>query len=420
VTEARSLDELSGAFALLADMTQSFASSQDLRNSLERALTLVVSHLDAVAGSLWLVDPNGAELECYASVGPNQITGMRLPVSQGIIGKSVRENLCQRVLDVSQHPDFSGFADEKSGFATRSLLCAPMSFTDKPIGAIEVLNKRSSGGHFVDADGHLLQVLASSAALAVANARMAESLVEHERTRRELELAAEIQRSLLPAREQGPYPIYGVNVPKRTVSGDFFDILPLPNGTLGFCLGDVSGKGMNAALLMAKSASLYRCMARHVERPGRLLGVLNREICETVTRGMFVTMVAGIFDPATGVARLANAGHEPPLHRDRDGGFRSFPAEAPPLGIDAGEGLDRLYPEVEVEMGEGALYVCSDGLTEACSESGGFLGPEGVMGLIDRYSGKPLAERVEAIVSHVSQRELRDDLTLLVVDASRR
>ena len=184
-------------------------------------------------------------------------------------------------------------------------------------------------------------MLASSAALAIANARMAESLVEHERVRRELELAAEIQRTLLPAPRPEPFPVCGVNIPARTVSGDFFDILPLEGSRIAFCLGDVSGKGMNAALLMAKTASLYRCLAKTTESPGALLAALDREICETATRGMFVTMVAGIYDPARGEVTLANAGHEPALLHGLDGAFDPLPAEAPPLGIVAGRRLPR-------------------------------------------------------------------------------
>jgi sigma-B regulation protein RsbU (phosphoserine phosphatase) len=404
-------EDLRGAFALLAEMTQDFTDTLDIERALERALSVIVAHLGAEAGSLWLVEENGEELSCRASVGPNPVTGMRMPVTQGILGLSVRENTCQKVLDVSRDPHFFRDVDEKSGFVTRSILCAPMSFGEKALGAIQLLNKQSRDNRFAESDIHPLQVMASSAALAITNARMAARLVEHERVRRELELAAEIQRNLLPAPRPAPFPIYGVNLPARTVSGDFFDILPLDDGRIGFCLGDVSGKGMNAALLMAKTASLYRCLAKSVENPGTLLERLNAEISETATRGMFVTMAAGVFDPASGIARLANAGHEPPLHHSRADEFRSFPAEAPPLGI-VGTGE---FPETEIPLDGGSLYLCSDGLTEACSESGDALGAEGLKGLISRFAGAPLAQRIDAMAADVGRLELRDDLTLLGV-----
>jgi sigma-B regulation protein RsbU (phosphoserine phosphatase) len=336
-------------------------------------------------------------------------------VTQGIVGRSVRENRCQRVFDVREDPNFFGGVDQETGFVTRSILSAPMAFADETLGAVQLVNKRVGDGRFGEADAHLLQVLASSAALAIANARMATRLVEAERVRRELELAAEIQRNLLPPPRPRPFPIFGVNVPARTVSGDFFDILPRSDGRIAFCLGDVSGKGVNAALLMAKTASLYRCLARSIDRPGRVLRVLNDELAETSTRGMFVTMVAGLFDPEKDVVWLANAGHPPALWHGRSGEFQQVEADAPPLGMLSGVMAEEAFPEREVAMQGGALYVFSDGLTEAWSAAGEQLEIAGLQGVIAQQAHLPLIERVAAILDAVSDRELRDDVTLLGV-----
>src|SRR5581483_1485477 len=171
-----------------------------------------------------------------------------------------------------------------------------------------------------------------AAALAIHNFRLTDRLVQQERERHELELAAEIQRDLLPRATAPGFPVHGINVPARAVSGDFFDIIPLPDGRIWFNVGDVSGKGMNAALLMAKTSSLFRCLAKSAEHPGQLLGAINNELCETNFHGMFVTMVGGLFDPATGLGRLSNAGHEPPLlFHVADQRYSAIPADAPPL-----------------------------------------------------------------------------------------
>ena len=409
-TPLQSVD-LEGAFALLAEMTQEFAAAMDLNSTLERGLASIAAHVDAEAGSLWLLESLDKKIVCQASVGPNPITGLRLSVSEGIVGRSVRENVCQTVFDVTQDANFSQKMDQESGFLTRSILCAPMRFSDQVIGAVELINKRGGDGHFSEADAHLLQGLASSAGLAVSNARLAAAQVENERVRRELELAAEIQRNLLPGRGPGAFPIHGVNLPARTVSGDFFDFLPLSRGRVAFCLGDVSGKGMNAALLMAKTASLYRCLARDARGPGVLLARLNDEICETATRGMFVTMAAGILDTGHGTVRFANAGHEPPLFHAADGRFAEIPADAPPLGILPGTP----FPENDLDLSGGSLYLCSDGLTEAIQPDGSQLGQVGLQKLVERFASKPLAERIEAITAVVGELELRDDLTLLGV-----
>jgi sigma-B regulation protein RsbU (phosphoserine phosphatase) len=403
--------DIEGAFALLADMSQEFAAGGDLAEALERALGSIARHVGSEAGSLWLIGNDRLEAICSACVGPNSITGVRLAVTEGIIGKSVRENACQMVIDAVNDPHFSTKIDDESGFLTRSILCAPMRVKGEAIGAIELINKRGGDGKFAQRDAHLLQVLASSAGLAIANAKLAAAQIENERVRRELELAAEIQRNLLPAPRPAPFPLSGINVPARTVSGDFFDILPLEDGRIHFCLGDVSGKGMNAALLMAKTASLYRCLARDATRPSLLLERLNDEVCETATYGMFVTLAAGLYDPSSGRVCLANAGHEPPLCHGADRRFTDFEAQAPPLGIVPGT----VFPEQEIALEGGSLYLCSDGLTEAGTGAGQALGSSGLRRLVERLAGKPLSERVDAIVSEVSGLDLRDDLTLLAV-----
>jgi putative methionine-R-sulfoxide reductase with GAF domain len=131
-----------GAFALLAEMTQAFANSADVQTTFDRALASIAAH--AEAGSLWLVE--GPQLACVASVGAHPITGLRLGIDEGIVGKCVREGASQSVLDVSQDPDFSRKMDAQSGFVTRSLLCAPMTFSEQVIGAVELINKRAGSG----------------------------------------------------------------------------------------------------------------------------------------------------------------------------------------------------------------------------------------------------------------------------------
>lgn len=136
-----------------------------------------------------------------------------------------------------------------------------------------------------------------------------------------LELATKVQRSLLPAARPHPFPVCGINLPAYEVSGDFYDFFKLGNGSIYFGLGDVSGKGMDAALLMSKTASLFRCLGKTILKPSVLLAAINRELCETASHGRYVTMTCGILDPADGEIQLANAGHEPPLLFEPDKEF---------------------------------------------------------------------------------------------------
>jgi sigma-B regulation protein RsbU (phosphoserine phosphatase) len=411
-------DTFSSQLELLADMGRDFATSLDIEKTLQRAIEHITMYLDAASGALFLLEDQGATLRCHVCTGETEITGVTLPADQGIVGRCVQSNTAEVIRDAAEDPSFYTGVDKVTGFTTRSILCAPLSVKDQKIGAIELINRKSGDGLFRVSDLTMLDALCSSAALAILNARMAESLVEQERVRREVELAAEIQRTLLPAPRPAPFPVHGVNVPARMVSGDFYDFFPLDDGRICFNLGDVSGKGMNAAMLMAKTASLYRCLGKTLHQPGHLLSVINDEICETVTRGMFVTMVCGIYDPGCGLAVLANAGHEPPLHLARDGTFTSFPAEAPPLGISTLLTGSDSFPETEVRLGGGALYLFTDGGTEGYLENGQPLEVEGLKSLLlETAAGGPAAV-VEAVAWRFGEAEgtLRDDLTMLAID----
>jgi len=404
---------------LIAEMSQEFAASRNIDETLQHGLERVAEFVGAEAASLFLIDEDSGELICRACFGPVDIRGLRLKPGHGIIGRTVAKNVTTIVKDARTDPDFGALIDEKTGFTTESILCAPLSVRDQRLGAIELINK-AGGGIFHPGDRQLLQALGASAALAILNARLTAAMVQQERLRRELELAAEIQRGMLPSSIADDSPIMGVNKPAHEVSGDFFDILELPDGRIAFAIGDVSGKGINAALLMAKTSSLFRCLAKFHRRPSKLLSAINDELCETATTGgMFVTMAAGLFDPASGSLLLANAGHEPALLRHRDGRFTATSAGSPPLGIAAGL-VPPDMPEAWLTLAGGALYLFTDGLTESrCDKV--MLGAQGVRRLIGEMAPRPLAQRLDAIIARLAPEgvPLRDDLTLLIIEDRR-
>ena len=404
---------------LLARIGQDFATTLNINKTLENALRVITDHLDAEAGSLFLLTDDSHALDCEACVGPVNISGIQVPAGKGIVGHCVSENQSRIVRDVRLDPDFSKTVDKDTGFVTRSILCAPLSVKNRRVGAIEMINKRSGDGLFSDEDRHLLEALASSAAMAIINARLTAQLIEQEKLRRELELAAEIQRNLLPPRRADDFPVCGVNVPARGVSGDFYDIIPLDDGRIYFNVGDVSGKGMNAALLMAKTSSLFHCLGKNNDDPGVLLGQVNRELCETGSRGMFVTLVGGIFEPASGRLRLSNAGHEPPLLLGHDRNFTAFPATAPPLGIAVDLVPETGYPVTEFNLDGGTLMVFTDGLTEWQAEDGKMLGIEGLKQLFLELSDRTPLEQLAALISRLERPTLHDDMTALLIEQAR-
>ena len=231
----------------------------------------------------------------------------------------------------------------------------------------------------------------------------------------ELELAREIQRSLLPATILGNFSVTGVNVPARQLSGDFYDYFTIKDGRVVFCLGDVSGKGTNAAILMAKTCSLFRCLGKHIHDSRRLMSMINAEVCETSTRGMFVTMVAGIYDPKSGQVQMVNAGHLPALLVHGKERINAYDSQALPLGIDP----EATFEAVDFCLDGGSLYMFSDGLTEALVNNEQ-LGLRGLIALLVESAGCRPRKRIETVISRFNTGGVtpQDDLTLLLIDPS--
>jgi sigma-B regulation protein RsbU (phosphoserine phosphatase) len=411
-------NEISDYLELLAAIGQDFAMSLDVDETLRLSLSRIMDYLDAEAASLFLLEDRDTEIVCRVSVGASDITGLRLKYGQGIVGQSIAEQASLMVRDVRDDPRFNRSVDSKTGFTTRSILCAPVSVNELHMGALEVINKRGGDGLFEERDRQALRALAASAAMAIRNATLAKSLIDQQRVQREIELVAELQLSLLPARQLPTFPVHGVNLPARTVSGDFYDFFELPDGRICFDLGDVAGKGIQAALLMAKASSLVRCLGKTIHDPGELLGLVNREICETAARGMFVTLVVGLYDPKTRKIRLSNAGHEPPLYMTNTGDFVSYPAEAPPVGISPDLFDDGRFPEVELDLADGSLYIFTDGMTEGRTDGETPVGIEGVKSLLREFKVLPIEERLDVLANKFLSLDgaLHDDLTILVVE----
>ena len=231
---------------------------------------------------------------------------------------------------------------------------------------------------------------------------------------RELDLAREIQRSLLPMDNDPALPLTGLNVPARELSGDFYDYFRLPDGRIYFSLADVAGKGTNAALLMVKAGTLFRSLGKRLAAPEKLLREINEELCETAIRGMFVTMIAGLYDPHLGQLRLVNAGHPPALLLSPEGPVQAIAAAAPPLGILPGHD----FPAITVALGRSALYLFSDGVIEGKLEDGYALGLGGLTRLLLRLRSFPPADRLQAVVARLqrSSGAPLDDITLLLLE----
>ena len=231
---------------------------------------------------------------------------------------------------------------------------------------------------------------------------------------REMDIAREIQCSLLPSDAAFGGPVWARNVSARVLSGDFYDFFERGDGCICFTLGDVSGKGLTAALLMAKTSSLFRCLGRRLTGLAEIMTVLNDELCASTVRGMCVTMIAGVFDPRTHALELVNAGHPPPLMRTGESEFVEIEASSLPLSIISGTA----YKSQMLSMRQASLYLYSDGVTEAIDANGQELGLEVLRALLHTAASLPPNARIEAIVNQVISPTgpLRDDLTLALLE----
>lgn len=401
------------ALDFLAELSQALALSLDLRKTLSMALGRIADFMQAEAASMFLVDPATQLIECRLCVGPVDIAGLKLEMGQGIVGRAVAENLTQIVRDAQTDARVNVRVDAETGFITRSIICVPLATAEGPIGALEVINRRG-GGLFEPSDAVLLETVAAPAALAINNARLAYNLVEQQRIRRELELARRAQKSLLPKRRRGHFPLIGINLPAHEVSGDFYDYFDLPGNRIAFVIGDIAGKGLDAAFLMVRTASLLRWIGKEDTAPGRWLDRANAELCQWMREGRFVCALVGQYDRNDGSVVFASAGFPPALLLD-DAGFREFPADGPPLGIMP----DATYAETRLALGHAALYLFSDGMTDARDGARNRIGSDGMRELILRHTRLAPEPRLRALIGDLKHLDLVDDTTVLLLQEPR-
>jgi len=404
---------------IISQMNQEFALSLDLNETLQTALKVIIQRINAKAANVFLINEKKKIFECIASVGQNYLDEYSIPITDGVMGKSVAQKKCIRVgdvrKDVREIAEFYFDLDNKTNFTTYSVLCAPLIAANECIGVIHCLNKKSENNLFEEVDRNLLETLAAPAAFAIRNAKMAKEMVEQNKIQKEIEIVGEIQQSLLSKNQEESFPISGINIPAKIVSGDFYNFSDLGEGKYGFGVADVSGKGIKSSILMSKASSLYTCLSKTIFSPAELISLLNNEICETISRGMFVTMLIGIYDSDHKTLTLSSAGHEPPLILDKTGNFTTFEDSGPPLGVMA----KFKYTETTIPFSDSSIYIFTDGITEIKDPNGKVLGAEGFRNYIKKYQNTPNNERLKKIIDDIigSGKIQKDDLTIVVIDS---
>jgi sigma-B regulation protein RsbU (phosphoserine phosphatase) len=319
------------------------------------------------------------------------------------------------VLSDAQRDDALRRQDSILIHQVRSMMAVPLQTGDRVIGLIYVDNG-SVIRHFSQEDLDLLTVMANVAAIRIEHARLAE--IEQSEKLMELELsqASEIQQTLLPAGAppfEG-FDLAGLNLCCRTVGGDYFDFLPYQDGRLGLVVGDVSGKGMPAALLMSSLQARVQMLRETMPEPDQAVALLNRSIAERCPTGKFITFFYGLLDTQGGFD-YSNAGHNYPLLLRANGQVEQLRGNGLVMGLFPSV----FYPLKSIRLEPGdllALY--SDGVTEA-SSGGNEFGEEGLAEFLLRHRELPCQELVHGLVEYVrlysGNPSFTDDFTVLLV-----
>ncbi len=331
-----------------------------------------------------------------------------LKIGQGIAG-SVAETL-QPVFteDVQTGSRFYQEAERFTGFPIKTLLAMPLVGRSGLIGVVEILNPRKE-----DYDPEIAQLLARQFATAIESSLFHREAVERERLKQELDIASTIQKSFLPDSctfKKGDLLVSTVNISAEKVGGDLYDFIEQSENRVGILIGDVSGKGISAALYMARFSSDFRYVAHLANSPSLALKRLNLLLLKS-PRGMFLTCIYLLVDIKTGSAQLSVAGHPPFLWITKEWVKVMSVQAGPPLGIIPAE-----YPATTISLGKGdRLLLVTDGVFEAKDKVGQRLGFGNLVRFIEMHRAEQ--DLVNIVVNYVddfsSGAERADDLTIV-------
>jgi len=397
----------SGPLQALIRAGQELSENRPLSELFPVILDLAIQAVNAQRGVLLILE--GAHLVPKAHKGD----GFR--ISTAVRDRVINERSSILVRDAQLDDAFKGrmsIVEQK----VHSMIAVPLQTKDRIIGLI-YLDSPFVLREFTRDDLDLLTVMANVAGIKIENARLAE-IEEAERIfKRDLSQAADIQRRMLP--DEAPSvpdaDLAGYNAACRTVGGDYYDFFPYPDGSVALALGDVSGKGMPASLMMAELHARVQVLA---EDPGDLAAFmtrLNKATCHKCPSNRFITFFFCILDPSTGALRFANAGHNPPIVVRASGEAQMLEGGGPVLGI-----LPIApYFEDHICLNRGdMLFLYSDGVTEATNSDFDEFGEERFIEVLKRHRDQPAIEIVEAVTKAVTEfaagAPQADDITLSV------
>jgi phosphoserine phosphatase RsbU/P len=365
--------------------------------------------------SIWLIDSKMNQLWTKVAHGVDEL---RIPLGQGMVGACIAENTTIVVNDTSRDQRFHSLFDRKSGYLTRSVVSIPLRGAEgKVIGALQVLNKP---GGFNERDVDLLGLAAAYSAAALETQVLRLEAEAARLLRRELEIARSVQERLFP---QDPPILPGLDYaarcrPAKTVGGDYFDFIAMPDGGMLFTLGDVSGKGIAAAVLMASIQASIRSQAlRRPESVATLVTDFNQAVYSFSSNVKYSTLFCGLLDQENRKLTYVNAGQVPPVVIRAAGRIERLREGGMPLGLMS----TSRYQEADVVLEPGDVVVCfSDGISEATNVRDE-MWDEACLSLLQQSAhlsaGKIIDQLVAGVDEFAGEAEQADDITVVVLKA---
>jgi sigma-B regulation protein RsbU (phosphoserine phosphatase) len=403
--------------SLLYRVSQTFNSTLDLGEVLSRVMDEVITATRAERGFVMLRQEDGA-FRFAAARGLDQSTveAPEFQVSRGIVDRVAAEGKPLLTSD-AQSEAWLASRDSVRIVGVRAILCVPLELKGRVDGVIYV-DSRLQTGVFSPGDADMLQGIAASAAIAIENARLYQVAVEKGRMERELQVAREVQVSLLPqdVATLGGWDFASWWEPAREVSGDFFDYVSFRDGSLGIVIGDVTDKGMPAALFMASARSVVRACVAAAYEPALAVEQANDTLADEAPNGMFVTLLLAQLNHHHGGVRIVNAGNNRPiLFRSSVGELTEIGAPGLPLGIESGTH----YQTAEALLVPGDFLVLhTDGLTDVTDARRELFGMERVRAVLQDCSQAAAGEVRErlrlAVASFIGAVPPYDDVTFLI------
>lgn len=393
-------------------------SSLDLEMVLDRTLSTAVSLLKAEMGSLALLNDERDHLEFVRSTDPEfeVLKRFTVPIDQGIAGYVARTGEIVRVEDTQKDDRFYQEIDNNLHHVTRSYLCVPLKIGEGIIGTAQLMN-RLTGDSFTAEDERLFKTFAQQAAIAIHNAQMHEMQITKKALDTELRLSREIQSRLFP--ESLPlrsgFECYGDSIPSREIGGDYYSFIERSDGSLDVVLGDVSGKGIPAALLVSELHTGIHLLSRFDFPLDQTAIQLNQHLEKTILEGKFITCFMGRFHNGDGSFEYVNAGHPPPFIVSPDGSVRELERTAVVLGLPNNPIESRADGLKPGDM----LVAFSDAYSESMNNEGELYGEERLMEIVSKVRMLSLPHIAEIIKEETEKfrghQPPSDDATLVLI-----